>query len=127
VCLNDRFALDGVSPPSYGGLLWCFGWQDKPSSGNKISEKPANRYRTGPEGFEQAKEALYSHKETTTVTATTLDAFLVTKRPRSEDEKVEWARKKSPSKPSPHSKTILSYFSPINGDNESSGTQQTIG
>merc|ERR1712228_438928 len=33
-CLNDRFALDGLSPPSYGGLLWCFGWQDKPVSGN---------------------------------------------------------------------------------------------
>lgn len=125
--MNDRFALDGVSPPSYGGVLWCFGWQDKPSSGNKISEKPAHRYRTGPQGFEQAKEALYSHKQTTMATINTLDAFLVTKRSRSEDDTVEGARKKSPSKPSPQSKTSLSYFSPVNGDNEGSGAKLTIG
>ena len=24
--LNDRYALDGLSPPSYAGLLWCLGW-----------------------------------------------------------------------------------------------------
>merc|ERR1712087_791824 len=28
--LNDTFALDGGSPPSYGGLLWCLGWRDRP-------------------------------------------------------------------------------------------------
>mmetsp|Transcript_1791 Transcript_1791/g.4657 ORF Transcript_1791/g.4657 Transcript_1791/m.4657 type:complete len:702 (-) Transcript_1791:638-2743(-) len=55
-CLNDRFALDGLSPPSYGGLLWCFGWQDKPASGSRVSEKWAHRYRTGPTGFSTAKE-----------------------------------------------------------------------
>ena len=37
-CLNDRFALDGLSPPSYGGVLWCYGWQDKPAPGNRVSE-----------------------------------------------------------------------------------------
>jgi hypothetical protein len=58
VCLNDRFALDGLSPPSYGGLLWCFGWGDKPAAGQKVSEKWAHRYRTGPKGFECAKEIL---------------------------------------------------------------------
>jgi hypothetical protein len=58
-CLNDRFALDGLSPPSYGGVLWCYGWQDKPSGGsNRVSEKWAHRYRTGPSGFLQAKEQL---------------------------------------------------------------------
>ncbi|VEU33339.1 unnamed protein product [Pseudo-nitzschia multistriata] len=58
-CLNDRFALDGLSPPSYGGILWCFGWQDKPAGGNqKVSEKWAHRYRTGPSGFRRAREAL---------------------------------------------------------------------
>ena len=58
-CLNDRFALDGLSPPSYGGVLWCYGWQDKPSGGNRVSEKWAHRYRTGPSGFLQAKEQLF--------------------------------------------------------------------
>ena len=55
-CLNDRFALDGLSPPSYGGLLWCFGWQDKPAHGNRVSEKWAHKYRTGASGFLLAKE-----------------------------------------------------------------------
>ncbi|EOD36146.1 hypothetical protein EMIHUDRAFT_226719 [Emiliania huxleyi CCMP1516] len=31
--LNDSFALDGGAPPSYGGLLWCLGWRDKPGPG----------------------------------------------------------------------------------------------
>lgn len=57
-CLNDRFALDGLSPPSYGGVLWCYGWQDKPAKGNQVSEKWASRYRTGASGFVQAKEEL---------------------------------------------------------------------
>jgi len=57
-CLNDRFALDGLSPPSYGGVLWCYGWQDKPTKGNQVSEKWASRYRTGASGFVQAKEEL---------------------------------------------------------------------
>jgi len=28
VHLNDRFALDGESPPSYGGIMWCLGLFD---------------------------------------------------------------------------------------------------
>ncbi len=32
VDLNHRFALDGRSPASYGGLLWCFGQFDRPFS-----------------------------------------------------------------------------------------------
>lgn len=28
--LNHRFALDGRSPASYGGILWCFGQFDRP-------------------------------------------------------------------------------------------------
>ncbi|TWT86983.1 NAD(P)-binding protein [Neorhodopirellula pilleata] len=28
--LNHRFALDGRSPASYGGILWCFGQFDEP-------------------------------------------------------------------------------------------------
>lgn len=30
VDLNHRYALDGRSPASYGGLLWCFGQFDRP-------------------------------------------------------------------------------------------------
>jgi predicted NAD/FAD-dependent oxidoreductase len=30
--LNNRFALDGADPSSYGGLLWCLGLFDRPFS-----------------------------------------------------------------------------------------------
>jgi hypothetical protein len=30
VWLNDRYALDGRDPASYGGILWCFGLFDRP-------------------------------------------------------------------------------------------------
>ena len=30
--LNDHFALDGLAPPSYAGLLWCLGWADGPKA-----------------------------------------------------------------------------------------------
>lgn len=30
--LNNRFALDGRDPSSYGGILWCFGLFDRPFS-----------------------------------------------------------------------------------------------
>jgi hypothetical protein len=56
--LNDRYALDGLSPPSYGGLLWCIGWGDKPSSNGGISKKPASRYKVGAEAFQQATDIL---------------------------------------------------------------------
>ncbi|KAL3792820.1 hypothetical protein HJC23_002627 [Cyclotella cryptica] len=56
--LNDRFALDGLSPPSYGGLLWCMGWTDKPDSNGGVSPKPAYRYRMTPDDFEEAETRL---------------------------------------------------------------------
>jgi deoxyribodipyrimidine photolyase len=37
VFLNDHFALDGQSPPSYGGLLWCLGLF---CGGPSIKERP---------------------------------------------------------------------------------------
>lgn len=55
---NDRYALDGLSPPSYAGLLWCLGWCDKPGAGGKISTKPASRYRVHKDGFEVARQRL---------------------------------------------------------------------
>jgi hypothetical protein len=62
VYLNDRYALDGLSPPSYAGLLWCMGWCDKPGSkgtGGGISTKPASRYRrASPADFLQAQQTL---------------------------------------------------------------------
>lgn len=60
VTLNDRHALDGLSPPSYAGILWCFGWCDKPGPGSSVSTKWARQYRKGPDNFEQAKISLYS-------------------------------------------------------------------
>jgi len=58
VYLNDRFALDGLSAPSYSGLLWCIGWSEKPDAKGRISVKPASRYKTGPEAFQQAEYLL---------------------------------------------------------------------
>lgn len=62
--LNDRYALDGLSPPSYAGLLWCMGWTDKPSGGNSggnfasIKFKPARLYRWNQDDFRVAEKTL---------------------------------------------------------------------
>jgi hypothetical protein len=49
--LNDKFALDGGAPPSYGGLLWCLGWRDRPGSNGCPKSRPtsvmATRIRPG--------------------------------------------------------------------------------
>jgi deoxyribodipyrimidine photolyase len=100
-CLNDRFALDGLSPPSYAGLLWCFGWCDEPVGGS-VSTKWAYRYRAGPSAFLKAKEALYNGDSP----------------PRSSGEKKEGEPPKKKTKhegtsKSPSSKAITSYFSPV--------------
>jgi hypothetical protein len=63
-CLNDRYALDGLSAPSYTGLLWCLGWCAKLSTGGRISTKPASGYRVGREGFQEAK---VSFRETSNI------------------------------------------------------------
>ena len=59
VYLNDRFALDGLSPPSYGGILWCFGWGDKPKQGI-VSKKPASYYKIDVSAFLKAETTLYN-------------------------------------------------------------------
>jgi len=62
--LNDRFALDGLSPPSYAGLLWCMGWTDKPSGKGawNIAKKPARLYRMNPEAFQGAVRLLLASR-----------------------------------------------------------------
>lgn len=115
VCLNDRFALDGLSPPSYGGLLWCFGWQDKPTNDNKVSEKWANRYRSSPESFEQAKERLLADRNASVLSPA--------KRPRSDDDGSAASNKRGATQTT----SILSFFSPKGKTKEGSGAQQTIG
>ena len=42
VRLNDTYALDGGAPPSYGGLLWCLGWRDRPGTGGKPTARPTS-------------------------------------------------------------------------------------
>ena len=37
--LNDKFALDGLSPPSYAGILWCLGWADGPKQERSVYGK----------------------------------------------------------------------------------------
>lgn len=61
--VNDRYALDGLAPPSYAGLLWCLGWCDKPDRSGRLSEKWASAYRTGPAGFVKAKDALLNSQQ----------------------------------------------------------------
>ncbi|GBG26496.1 Deoxyribodipyrimidine photo-lyase [Hondaea fermentalgiana] len=49
VHLNDKFALDGLSPPSYAGLGWCLGLFDKPQGETavfgKIRPKNVNTHK----------------------------------------------------------------------------------
>jgi deoxyribodipyrimidine photolyase len=101
-CLNDRFALDGLSPPSYAGVLWCFGWCDKPSSGGSVSTKWARRYRKGPDGFEEAKERLYETPISVTPPALRKNHPSPAKKPRLAEAT---NAAKSP--------TILKFFAPV--------------
>jgi len=122
-CLNDRFALDGLSPPSYGGVLWCYGWQDKPSKGNQVSEKWAHRYRTGASGFLQAKESLLEGECSSSSTAGLLfrnGAVTGKRKGQGDDGRSAW-NTPSPAakKAKKDSKSILSYFGPA-----STGAQQ---
>jgi hypothetical protein len=104
ITLNDRYALDGLSPPSYAGILWCFGWCDKPGPGGSISTKWARHYRQGPDSFELAKDRLYGSGSTTT----TDDASVI------EHAVSTPAFKKARHRQiSPEMKRITSYFAPV--------------
>ena len=121
VCLNDRFALDGLSPPSYGGILWCFGWGDKPTVGKKeVSTKWAHRYRTGPNGFELAKGNIYKGNHAVKHRTKRIEEFCdrpsAAKKIRLDNEKMSSSKnndeKSAEVSTKPKSKTILSFFSP---------------
>lgn len=57
--MNDRYALDGLAPPSYGGILWCFGWCDNPSaSRGGITPKNATHYKMTAADFKMAETNL---------------------------------------------------------------------
>ena len=58
VFLNDKYALDGFSPPSYGGILWCTGWGDKPDRGGGISMKYSSSYKMSAADFQAAQQRL---------------------------------------------------------------------
>lgn len=58
--LNDRYALDGLSPPSYAGLLWCIGWSDKPDRNGGISVK--RKYKLPGHKFKDAEDILMNDK-----------------------------------------------------------------
>jgi hypothetical protein len=57
--LNDRYALDGLAPPSYGGLLWCVGWGDKPDK-TKGGISAKRQYKLSPIQFQDAESNLMS-------------------------------------------------------------------
>ena len=63
--LNDRYALDGLSPPSYAGILWCLGWTDKPDGGSMIPLKHSYLYRMTIEDFLEAERLLLSSRSGT--------------------------------------------------------------
>ena len=105
VYVNDRYALDGLSPPSYAGLLWCFGWCDKPSNASgAISEKPASRYRIGSSGFKEASRALLSGKSAASA-GTPQSKKLSAIRPSA-----PFSAQKESSSPSKRQKSIDFYF-----------------
>lgn len=56
--LNDKYALDGFSPPSVLGVLWCFGLGDKPGGDGGWRNKPSRNYKVDVEGFELAQRRL---------------------------------------------------------------------
>jgi hypothetical protein len=127
-CLNDRFALDGLSPPSYGGILWCFGWGDKPSEGQTVSTKWAHNYRSGMSGFEQAKERLFQQTiamavSTTAVVDATYGDGPESKKLRPSDD----VKRSGTNSLGNDSKTILSFFSPVSKPSRDVEPERTVG
>ncbi|KAL3940129.1 MAG: hypothetical protein SGBAC_005268 [Bacillariaceae sp.] len=109
--LNDRYALDGLSPPSYAGILWCFGWGDKPGRSTKTSNSPVStkwacNYRTGADGFGTAKVRLLEESP-----ALAKADAAVSKRKREDTEELPSGRTRVLTPPK--TKSIRSFFSPV--------------
>ena len=128
--LNDRYALDGLSPPSYAGLLWCIGWCDKPGRGGGISPKPASNYRHSAEDFRLAERALLagprgggsSSGMKHSVSQSSILDMMKSQQPKAkkqrtgqtENDQDASSAKKSPADASKKKGSIASFFSPKN-------------
>ena len=109
--LNDRYALDGLSPPSYAGLLWCTGWSDKPDKSGGISVK--RRYKLSGPKFREAEEILIQDKvegrAQTTIMSSLNSISNVSKRKRDQKEAAsDPSRCDAPPMKKPN--TLLQYF-----------------
>ena len=64
--LNDSFALDGGAPPSYGGLLWCLGWRNRPGTAEKPKARPTSTLgrRIKPGDLERQVTKQHKHIQT---------------------------------------------------------------
>ena len=128
--LNDRYALDGLSPPSYAGLLWCMGWCDKPGRGGGISPKPASNYRHSAEDFRLAERALLagpsgggsSSGMKHSVSQSSILDMMKSQQPKAKKQRTGQTEngqdassaKKSPADASKKKGSIASFFSPKN-------------
>ncbi len=72
--LNDTYALDGCSPPSYTGLLWCLGLGAdlKQLSRNKLS----SRYRYTSLDFHSAQQTLLNRNSLPNIANSTTQSLL---------------------------------------------------
>ena len=72
--LNDTYALDGCSPPSYSGLLWCLGLGAdlKQLSRNKLS----SCYRYTSFDFQHAQQTLLNRNSITNIVNSTAQSIL---------------------------------------------------
>ena len=64
--LNDRYALDGRDPSSYGGILWCLGAFDRPF-GEDVSVSGTLRSRTTSSHAERLDMTRYSARVTRSI------------------------------------------------------------
>ncbi len=123
--LNDRFALDGLSPPSYAGLLWCIGWTDKPDRKGGISTKRI--YKLSPQGFQDAEKNLMNEKasgsgleQTRILSKFNTSSGKDTSKRRSnelneDDDDIEISKTSTPKKmKKADKKTLLDFFKPPN-------------
>lgn len=126
--LNDRFALDGLSPPSYAGILWCMGWTDKPTSNIdfRIPLKHAYSYRMSPNDFREAEVTLQDGSSDAKINGKQVSVIdMMKKQPRSRDDGGKRS-KDSPKKGMKRNRSIESFFTAKKGST-SPNFSRTIG